>query len=550
MHWHAAEQVYHWTIQLAKVPSISGTIGELEMADALVDLLLTIPYFQKHPQTVSKHPVPHDSMGRSVVTALLQGKGNSRKTVVLLSHYDVVGVEGFGRLQSDAFHPLKYTERLRNELLDTVEEGIRAQLVSGNWLFGRGVMDMKAGLAMQLSVLQYYTELAEFEGNLLLVATPDEETGSTGMFAAVSLLNQLKLIHDLSYEVCICSEANWSAYPGDEDRYLYTGSVGKLLPVVCGIGVETHVGEPLLGVNAGWMIGEVARRVELAPELVDEKDGEFGPAPTLLDLRVVKDAYNTQTPNFAYAMFNVLTVQHSPQEVLHILMDMVHQAADAVHQRISEQLTMASTRMNQPLPVSPVRPNVFSYHNLYQLGVERYGEPFVVHMEQVMHEIENTLPNPRQASVQLAQTLSTYFHELAPFYLLLFAPPYYPHIALNDSNPYERTLQDLAEQVHADALQADPGVRLKRFFPGLSDVSYCRIDDADQVFATLKENMPVLDRIYHIPVQEIAQLNLPTLNIGPYGKDAHKWTERLELKYSTQIAPQLLANAIKYVMDM
>jgi arginine utilization protein RocB len=130
----------------------------------------------------------------------------------------------------------------------------------------------------------------------------------------------------------------------------------------------------------------------------------------------------------------------------------------------------------------------------------------------------------------------------------MFAPPYYPHVFLDENNPNERTLQELVKHVYEEALQEDGKVRLKRFFPGLSDVSYCRVYDADKVLTTLKENMPVLDHLYHIPVREIEKLNLPTFNIGPYGKDAHKWTERLEMHYSTQIAPQLLANAIKYVL--
>jgi arginine utilization protein RocB len=86
MRWHNAKQVYDLMLQLAKVPSISGTAQELQMADAICELLLSIPYFQEHREFVNKHPIPNDPLARSVVTALLKGRNGSQKTVVLLSH--------------------------------------------------------------------------------------------------------------------------------------------------------------------------------------------------------------------------------------------------------------------------------------------------------------------------------------------------------------------------------------------------------------------------------------------------------------------------------
>jgi arginine utilization protein RocB len=549
MRWHAAQRVYDLMLHLAKIPSISGTTQELNMANAIVELLLSIPYFQEHRASVVKHPVAQDKLGRSVVTALFKGRNNPQKTVVLLSHYDVVGIEGFGRFQSDAFDPEKYTERLRRECMDLLDENVRIDLESGNWLFGRGVMDMKAGLAMQMDVLRYFSEMKDFDGNLLLLATPDEETSSVGMLEAVSILNQLKTQQGIKYEVCICSEANWSAYPGDDARYIYTGSVGKLLPVICGIGVETHAGEPLLGVNAGWMVSEIVSQMELAPALMDELDGEIGPPPTCLDMRVVKDSYNVQTPSFAYAMYNVLTLQRSPQEVLNVLKELANHVSDAIYQRMVDRYATMDDGVQKSIRTDRLRPKVYSYHELYQLGIERYGDQFVSDIDEIIRKAEDSSTDSRQATVLLAQCVSSYFIEEAPFYLLVFAPPYYPHVYLDESNSLERSIQEVANQVYQDALEEDAHVRMKRFFPGLSDVSYCRIHDADKVLSTLKRDMPTLNRLYHVPVNEIIKLNLPTLNIGPYGKDAHKRTERLELSYSTEVAPQLLANSIRYVLQ-
>jgi arginine utilization protein RocB len=38
---------------------------------------------------------------------------------------------------------------------------------------------------------------------------------------------------------------------------------------------------------------------------------------------------------------------------------------------------------------------------------------------------------------------------------------------------------------------------------------------------------------------------MPVLNIGPLGRDAHQWTERLDVQYSFGILPHFIYQAIK-----
>lgn len=54
---------------------------------------------------------------------------------------------------------------------------MRTDAESGDWLFGRGTMDMKAGLAVQLSMLERAMN-GHFDGNVLLITVPDEEVNS------------------------------------------------------------------------------------------------------------------------------------------------------------------------------------------------------------------------------------------------------------------------------------------------------------------------------------------------------------------------------------
>ncbi|WP_155241950.1 hypothetical protein [Clostridium pasteurianum] len=48
----------------------------------------------------------------------------------------------------------------------------------------------------------------------------------------------------------------------------------------------------------------------------------------------------------------------------------------------------------------------------------------------------------------------------------------------------------------------------------------------------------------------IKNLNIPAINYGCYGKDAHKWTERVYKPYSFDILPKLILSTVdKFLND-
>jgi arginine utilization protein RocB len=61
--------------------------------------------------------------------------------------------------------------------------------------------------------------------------------------------------------------------------------------------------------------------------------------------------------------------------------------------------------------------------------------------------------------------------------------------------------------------------------------------------------MPALDSKYKLPLDAMQKLGLPVVNIGPFGKDAHKFTERLEKKYSFEVAPKLVKHTIESLLS-
>jgi arginine utilization protein RocB len=65
----------------------------------------------------------------------------------------------------------------------------------------------------------------------------------------------------------------------------------------------------------------------------------------------------------------------------------------------------------------------------------------------------------------------------------------------------------------------------------------------------LKKNFPAWGYGYKIPLDTIAQLNIPFLNIGPHGKDAHRTSERLCLSDSFDKTVPLIYSAAEYLLN-
>ncbi|MDQ0220364.1 M20/M25/M40 family metallo-hydrolase [Peribacillus cavernae] len=539
-HWNNREAIVTLIKRLVKVPSISGTEQENVMANELISVLKEIPFFQKNPYLVFEKNLAGDPLNRKAVAALLRGKkGNSDKTVILLSHFDVVGVEDYGYLKNDAFDVDRYTEKLKAAILP---QHIEEELQSGNWLFARGIMDMKAGLAVHIALLSEYGKDRDFEGNILLLSTPDEERYSEGMFAAVECLSELKQQHGLDYVLGICSEPSFASYPGDQSKYIYLGSVGKLLPLIFCNGKETHVGEPLEGINASWMAAVFTANMELSERFIEHIGEERNPPPTCLKLTDLKEQYSVQTPTHAYALYNVLTIRQTPAEVIEKLTVIAEESSAAIFSKMNKMYSHSKEEL-----IDVIKPKVYTYSTLYKLGKERFGKGFETSLREMEAKVVTDYP---LATVELAKKISSYFQDLAPFYLIMIAPPYYPHVSLQKDGGRDERIVAIAKRIIKEArVKHKEVLKLKQFFTGLSDVSYCRLLDAHQVIPSLVDEMPLYGKNYKLPLKEIQALDIPTINLGPYGKDAHKRTERLELDFSTEKLPELLKFALHSALN-
>lgn len=529
-------------LKLVAAPSVTGSPGERDMAMLLRELLLEIGYFRDHPDQISLLPIADDSLGRSVVCALLRGAGDSPKTTILLSHYDVVGIEDYGLLADCAWQPQELGRRLQSVPLP--DEAAR-DLESGDYLFGRGVMDMKFGIALHLELLRQAAESGRLSGNILFLSVPDEEANSVGMLSAVPELLRLQL-QGLQFIGAVNSEPFFPAWPGDATHYIYTGTVGKLLPLVFCRGEQTHAGEPFAGLNPDLMLSAVVRQIECNPTLSETVLGATSPPPVCLKMRDLKNDYSVQTPNAAYAYFNLITLGRAPADWLAILKGLVQaamkEAVAIAHNAAADWLAISGIRASA-LP--DWNPPVLTYAELLALCARSAA----MNPSDLSARIISSLTaiDLREATAEFLHKLLEYCPIRGPLAVIALAPPYYPHSSLDDS-PANRKMHETAALVVARARQ-EHGVELVHapFFPALSDMSYLRLSPTVDP-AAVAIDMPLWGTRYRVPLEEIRQLNIPVINIGPQGQDAHRFTERLYLPYSLNVVPDLLRYAVELLL--
>lgn len=524
--WGNPETLRRLLCELVSWDSRTLTEGERTFTSKLQEKLRMLDYFKKNPEHLSLHKA---DLGRCFVGALYKHH-DAEETIVLISHFDTVQTDEYGDLEPYACQPEELTKILHNRKDDLSQEA-RADLESGEYLFGRGTMDMKMGLAIHMALIEK-ASVEEWPINLLLLSVPDEEVNSSGMRAAVKQLVAIRDKYNLKYKLFLNSEPSFSQKPGDNKHYIYTGSMGKIMPAALFYGKETHVGEPLKGITANYIASYLTQLIEWNPLFCESDLGESTPLPVSLQQKDLKMQYSTQTPYSAAALYNIFILKRTAQDIMEIFEQLAQEAA----QRCNDAYR-AICRREQIEGVGNVR--VLRYENLVEHAVEKFGTTFI---KQIKREIlENPEWDEREKSIRIADKLMIQCQELAPAIILLFAPPYYP--AVNSSNDplIIKSVQLMMEAASKFELELSQ----IHYFNGICDLSYVQYKDDADGLTIFERNAPVWGDSYTIPFGEMLQLQAPVLNIGPYGKDAHQRTERLHIDSGFIHTPFMLESLIK-----
>ncbi len=538
-------EILDLTKKLVSIASVNTTPGERDIACFIESYLRDIPYFKEHSNQVIIQKLKNDSLDRRNVFALIKGeKGKSKDTIILHGHMDTVDVEDFGRLKEFAFDCDELMKRLKDMNLSSE---VKEDLESGKWLFGRGACDMKSGVAVFMVILKHLSErVKEIDGNILLSVNPVEENLHTGIIEGLEVLEDLKEKEKLNYIFAINNDYICPLYPGDTKRYVYTGSVGKILPCFYIQGKETHVAQCFEGFDSSMIASELIKLINLNPEFCDGYKGEFTLPPSVLKMKDLKPQYNVQTSFTSFVYFNYFIHNASIKKILIKLKETAQKSLDNVLENINENYKEYCKLTNVEYKKIEYKTQVLEYDEVYELAKKVFEGNIDEYIDKIADECIKGKVDKREIPLEITKKLCEIAQIRIPTIVIFFAAPYCPHNTLKDEDKEEKRIYDeISEIVKEFSKKSNEEFEVMQFFPSLTDSSYLKIDDDDESLKLLIGNFPEYKKLYNVPLGTIKNLNIPAINYGCYGKDAHKWTERVYMPYTFEVLPEFIMDTLK-----
>ncbi len=547
MYLDCFDDVKSITRELVRIPSIVKTSGESDAAKWIYDYYMKLDYFKANPKRVVFQKTLDDEISRHNAIALVKGtKGNSGRTVILLGHIDTVGVDDFGPNREAAFDPDRLPEVLKQ--MD-VSQDVLEDIESGEYMFGRGALDMKAGVAGHMYLIKYFAENPqELDGNLVAIAECDEEDNSHGVISALKILKQWKQEHNLDYVATINADYSTPYHKKDENRYVYFGTIGKLLPSFYVTGKETHVGDSFGGFNPNTLVAEITRKIDLNPELCDEAQGEVTMPPTSLKQTDTKKVYTVQTPLAAYSYYNFFTHSMSPKDVMEKVKEKAEEAFDDVLDRMDTSYRKFCEMGKHTYTPLPYEKRVYTWEQFYNELVTVHGEKFKVYIRNFAAELNEKNPTMdlREFSVAVIEESWKWSADKSPAVIIYFSSTFSARIEMTGKTPKEKALLDsVKSSIQLVQDHSDKPIMVKMFYPYISDSSFMALSDDPHELVALEKNMPAWGSKYNHPIEDIMDINVPVVNIGTFGKDGHQLTERVHMKYTFENVTNMTYSTIR-----
>lgn len=585
------KQITNILRNLMACASVTNTEKEIAAETWMLDFFRKQPYFQTYPERCGLFPIPGDPLHRNTVWALVKCDGADNEehdgkaaenditaaedknaaltavpapTVIFMGHHDVVPADVYGDAAPWAFDLDTIAAHLNRE---TLSAEAYTDLLSGEWLFGRGCCDMLGGTAVQMALLAEQAEKvlqkddkskktqngknvlvekpvktlrpgpdeavvddgdeeelfgpgkADTCGSLLFLSVPDEESFSVGMRGSLSLLEGLEEQFNLDYRLAICAEPNQRLADG-KTQVVYSGSIGKLLPVVLVQGKLVQVGSYREGLNPLGILSRVVAATEGDETFTERYGDEVSVPPVWMYVRDLKEGYDFSLPKRAAGYCNVLTFQKTPAQVMAYFLGKIK----GVLEEISHPVT------------------VMTWVTLWQQakqhsGFEKFWQETERKKRELLQEEHKMFP---EVTLWLMQCTLDFLNFDQPAVVFGFAPPYYPAVRSEE-------MKDVARfAVYKKALSALQEVEIKTYFPGVSDCSYCGIPEGTQN-PVYQVNTPLWGNEYHFAVDALARLQIPFFLFGPWGRDLHQAGERVNRYSLTEEYPAVLRKLLHCV---
>lgn len=539
-----ARAVQEIATRLVGWDSVTGTPGEAAFADRLVGLLAGRDWARDGRGELRLIASHGDPLTRSVV-ALVRGRG--RETVLLAGHFDTVAIDNYHELAELACDPAALLPALVADLsarsLTAREARALDDLTSGDFLPGRGMLDMKSGIAVAIDCLDRFAADPDRTGNLLLVVTPDEERESRGMRSLRTALPGLAAELGLDIVAGLNLDVTSDQGDGRDGRSVYAGTIGKLLPFALVIGCSSHASYPFEGVSAAAIGAAILARLEGNADLADRDAADVSPPPICLEAKDLRDGYEVTTPERFWIAMNWLYHAQTAETLFDLFGAEVAAGAAAAVARFAANAAAHARTTGAAAGAPPAPPRIITLAELRQAAEAALGTDFAPRAAAAEAALAG-INNPLTASRRMTEWLVGAAGLAGPAVVIGFAGLHYPSSRLDPTRPGDRRLQDAIDAVRAP-LADDPDRCLgwRPFFQGISDMSF--LGQAAAAGDVVAANTPV-GRLVDRPPADA--LGFPVVNIGPWGREFHQRLERVHAPYAFAVLPGLILSIARGVL--
>ena len=531
--WTPRELMY----DLVAVQSDSFSKMEIEMSQHIYDIICDQDYWKEHPEYCGIYD-GNDVLGRTIPWALR--RGTTERTIILTGHFDCVEIDSYGALKPYALNP----DKLKEEMLKMDYTGdVLKDLHDDNWCFGRGVSDMKGGDAdIIYELFKHAEENLCPEVNILYYGVHDEEHQAEGIMQSIGLLNDLKEKYGLDYKYLLNPEP---ALRNKADDYVYVdGSIGKILPGIVCKGKLCHAGSIMQGINSTLLASNVSRQIEINPALRSIEFGKVTPPPLVLYMKDSKHHYDVSIPEFTDIYCHIpMTKNVSVLDQYDTLKKLCRAAADeSLAQYDRSYMEIYGTLEGKP----DLSVQVLMYSELEDICREKDPDYEVKKAEMLKIKIDQV--NSGEKLIQEAGGFDIIEWTIQqskitnPMIVIGLLPPYVPAVNNHYMKDFDREgMIKVVEKV----LNEEFGLQIDEdpYAMGMSDNSYTGCTDVDQDIEAMK-NMITPKELYRIPFAEIGKVAVPSVLLGPWGKDFHQATERVYLPDVDVVTPRVIEAVI------
>ena len=465
------------TEELVSIRSVVGSDGcEQTIAEHIREKMGNWRYFREHPENLFLIQTENDTIKRSSVVAVVEPASAGRQSgageaVMLMGHIDTVETSDYGVLEPHALMP----DELAKALREICDETVAADIDSGRYMFGRGALDMKAGVASCMYLMKHFSENREsLNGALIALFECDEEGDSHGALTSMRFIRELTEKRNIRIKAAVCAD-----YSSNEAA-VYLGTIGKYLPCAMAFGRSSHVGQVFSSMDPNLITSEIVSGIDYNIDLCEENLGEKTQPPVCLKQSDTKSTYSVQTADSAYVYFNWFSLKKTEEEILAVFKDEVGKAVKkaACRQAHAKEEYFGSAAAED------LRPRVLTLSEYAKSVGAQIREP-------------DPYRDIRDFWLSEAARLRGMDRDMSPAVVVFMAGVSYPPVTVDPSS-----------EIGIAAAQL--GVPVRTYYPFISDASFISLLG-----------------------------DVPLVNLGTYGKDAHMFTERVDMQYSFEKLPNL-----------